>query len=132
MYTRFSDKLVQSLVSDRQFLTQGMEPCIVFINGEYWGHYELTEKVDKDYVSAHYGIPAKNIYIVKKEALEDGSEETFAEWERLWKWIRDTDFSRQENYEKLCEAPSAFTSPRTETFASVEVSSVGSMPSMIE
>ncbi len=104
MYTRFSDKLVQSLVSDRQFLTQGMEPCIVFINGENWGHYELTEKVDKDYVSAHSGIPAKNICIVKKEALEDGSEETFTEWERLWEWIKDTDFSTQENYDKLCEA----------------------------
>lgn len=103
MYTRFSDKLVQSLVSDRQFLTQGMEPCIVFINGEYWGHYELTEKVDKDYVSAHSGIPAKNICIVKKEALEDGSEETFAEWERLWQWIKDTDSSQQKNYDKLCE-----------------------------
>ncbi|MBP0974281.1 MAG: CotH kinase family protein, partial [Oscillospiraceae bacterium] len=82
-YTRFSDKLVQSLVADRQFLTQGMEPCIVFINGEFWGHYELTEKLDKDFVSDHYGIPAKNICIIKKEALEDGSEEGFADWERL-------------------------------------------------
>ena len=80
-----------------------MEPCIVFINGEYWGHYELTEKLGKDYVSVHSGIPAKNICIVKKEALEDGSEETFAEWERLWQWIKDTDFSQQENYDKLCE-----------------------------
>ncbi|MBR6996704.1 MAG: CotH kinase family protein [Ruminococcus sp.] len=101
-YTRFSDKLIQSLVSDRQFLTQGMEPCIVFIDGEFWGHYEITEKMDADFISAHCGIPAKDICIIKKEALDDGSEETFAEWEKLRKWIQDTDFSVQANYDELC------------------------------
>ncbi|MCR4646697.1 MAG: CotH kinase family protein [Oscillospiraceae bacterium] len=101
-YTRFSDKLVQSLVADRQFLTQGMEPCIVFINGEFWGHYELTEKLDKDFVSDHYGIPGKDICIIKKEALEDGSEAGFADWEQLWQWIRETDLSDQAAYDELC------------------------------
>ncbi|HOH86272.1 CotH kinase family protein [Ruminococcus sp.] len=102
-FTRFSDKLIQSLVSDRQFLTQGMEPCIVFVDGEFWGHYEITEKMDADFISAHCGVPAKDICIIKKEALDDGSEETFAEWEKLRKWIQDTDFSVQANYDELCE-----------------------------
>ena len=102
MYTRFSDKLVQSLVSDRQFLTQGMEPCIVFIDGEYWGHYEITEKMDDDFISSHYGVPAQDVCIIKKEALDDGSEETFAEWEELGRWIKSTDFSSNWAYDELC------------------------------
>ena len=101
-FTRFRDKLAQSLVSDRQFLTQGMEPCIVFIDGEFWGHYEITEKMDDNFISSHYGVPAKDICIIKKEALEDGSEETFAEWEELRKWIQETDFSVAADYDKLC------------------------------
>lgn len=101
-YTRFSDKLVQSLVSDRQILTQGMEPCILFIDGEYWGQYELTEKVDDDFVSAHYDVPAKDVCLIKKEALEHGSEDCYAEWEQLWQWIRETDFSGQAAYDRLC------------------------------
>ena len=101
-YTRFRDKLIQSLVSDRQFLTQGMEPCILFINGEYWGHYELTEKLDDKFISTHYGVPAKDVCIIKKEALDDGSEETFAEWEQLREWIKKTDFSEQSAYDELC------------------------------
>lgn len=101
-YTRFSDKLIQSLVSDRQILTQGMEPCILFIDGEFWGQYELTEKVDNKFISAHTEIPSKDICLIKKEALEDGSEEGFAEWKQLRKWIQDTDFSKQEAYEQLC------------------------------
>ena len=101
-YTRFRDKLIQSLTSDREFLTQGMEPCILFIDGEYWGQYEITEKLDEDFISSHYGVPAKDVCIIKKEALDEGSEETFAEWEQLRKWIKDTDFSEQAAYDELC------------------------------
>ena len=102
-YTRFRDKLIQSLVSDRAFLTQGTEPCILFIDGEFWGHYELTEKLDDEFISTHYGVPSKEICIIKKEALEDGSEETFTEWEQLREWILATDFSERSAYEELCQ-----------------------------
>ncbi len=103
MYTRFRDKLVQSLVSHRDFLTQGMEPCIVYLDGEFWGHYEITEKLDRTFVSAHYGVPKKEICIIKKDSFDSGSEETFKEWEELKQWISETDFSDQSEYEKLCE-----------------------------
>lgn len=101
-YTRFRDKLNQSLVADRDMLTQGMKPCVVFINGEYWGHYEITEKLDVDFIDAHYDTGKSNICIVKNEELDEGSEETFAEWEELYKWIESTDFTNTENYSQLC------------------------------
>ena len=101
-YTRFRDKLIQSLVPDRQFLTQGMEPCILFINGEYWGQYEITEKLDKSFIKAHYGIPKKDVCIIKRDELEEGSEETFEQWQELRAWINATDFSDASAYEELC------------------------------
>ncbi len=103
-YTRFSDKLVQSLTADRAFLTQGMTPCILFINGEFWGQYELTEKVDADTIHSHYGVPANDVCLIKKEALESGTEAGFQEWKQLWNWIRNTDFSQQDTYGQLCSA----------------------------
>ena len=102
-FTRFRDKLAQELVTDHDFLKQGMEPCIVFIDGEYWGHYEITEKLDDDFISSHYGVPARDICIIKKEQLYDGNEETFTEWEELREWIKNTDFSSDWAYEKLCD-----------------------------
>ena len=102
VYTRFRDKLNQSLVSDRQFLSQGMRPCIVFLNGEFWGQYEITEKQDADCIKAHYGVSKKNVCIIKKDALETGTDADEAEFEALRKWIRETDFSDRTAYEKLC------------------------------
>lgn len=102
-YTRFRDKLNQMLVGDREMLTQGMEPCVVFINGEYWGHYEITEKLDEDFIDAHYNVGASNVCIVKNQQLDEGSEETFAEWEELYQWIKSADMTNAENYRQLCE-----------------------------
>ena len=104
MYTRFRDKLNQKLCGGRAFLTQGMEPCTVFLNGEYWGHYEITEKTDDAFLKSHCGISKKDVCIIKKEALDEGKEETFAEWEQLRKWIRETDFSDSAAYDALCDA----------------------------
>lgn len=36
------------------------EPTIVFINGQYWGVYEIRERVDKDYFDYYYGVKEKN------------------------------------------------------------------------
>ncbi len=102
-YTRFRDKLNQTLVADRDMLTQGMEPCVVFINGEFWGHYEITEKLDENFIDAHYDVGKSNVCIVKNQQLDEGSEETFAEWEELYQWIKSTDLTNSENYGQLCE-----------------------------
>lgn len=102
-YTRFRDKLNQTLVADRDMLTQGMEPCVVFINGEFWGHYEITEKLDEDFIDAHYNVGKSNVCIVKNQELDEGDEETFAEWEELYQWIKSADFTNEDNYRQLCE-----------------------------
>jgi len=101
-YTRFRDKLNQSLVSDRNILTQAMEPCIVFIDGEYWGQYEITEKMDDDFIKAHYGVSKKDVCMIKNQLLEEGDTAGYDEWNQLRQWISATDFSNDENYVELC------------------------------
>ncbi len=101
--TRFRDKLNQALVADRDMLQQAMKPCIVFINGEYWGHYEITEKLSDDYVEAHYGIDKNDVCLIKNGELEEGTEADFAEWESLQNWFNSNDLSQESNYNQLCE-----------------------------
>ena len=101
--TRFRDKLNQALVSDRNFLEQAMEPCIVFINGTFYGHYEITEKLSEDYIHDHCGVKKSDVCIVKNQKLDEGDEATYQEYKELEEWIKSTDFSSSENYKKLCE-----------------------------
>ena len=100
---RFRDKLNQRLVSDRKLITQAMTPAIVFINGEYWGQYEITEKISDDFIASHYGIDKDRVTVIKNNALEDGQEESLREWKSLVSWIKETDFSDNYNYDILRE-----------------------------
>ncbi len=36
--------------------TQGYEPCVVYINGEYWGIHNMREKINEYTVAAHYDL----------------------------------------------------------------------------
>ena len=42
--TKTRDSLVQDMSSKELFLTQDSFPCIMFLNGEYWGVYNFKEK----------------------------------------------------------------------------------------
>ena len=52
----FRDTINQQLVADRDFAHQAMSECVLFIDGEFWGVYQLTEKISDDYINSHYGI----------------------------------------------------------------------------
>lgn len=103
-FARFRDRLNQTLVSDRKFLTQGMEPCILFINGEFWGQYDITERIDTDYIKAHCGVSKKDICIIKKEQLDAGPETAFDEWQALREKIAASDFSDPAVYDEICSS----------------------------
>lgn len=56
--SRIRDIVVLGLLddADADVATQAYVQCIVYLNGEYWGVYNLREKVSKHYIAQHYGI----------------------------------------------------------------------------
>ena len=100
-FSRIRDKLIQGLVKERSFATQAMEPCIVFIDGEFWGHYEITERLSDDYIESHFGVDESNVILIKNGELEDGEEGDEEEFSEFSEWIRETDFTDPANYEEL-------------------------------
>lgn len=56
--SRFKDVLIHGLMNDANvdIAVQAYVQCVVYLNGQYWGVYNLREKVSKFYVAQHYGI----------------------------------------------------------------------------
>ena len=63
--TKIRDIFCQSLVRDRAVGTQLAIPCAVFLNGEYWGLYNIQETVGTSYIEEYYGVPQDNVVIIK-------------------------------------------------------------------
>jgi len=101
-YAFLRDPFIQSLVEDRDFTTQGSEPCLVFINGEYWGLYAITEDYSDNYIQYNYDIDNKNVIMVKNWELEEGTEEDMEFYRELENAAYSLDFTDQQNYEWVC------------------------------
>lgn len=64
VWTRFNDAFQSQLIkrfneiSDNpsDVLYQEWEPVVVYLNGVYWGHYNLRERVDRFFVAQHEGL----------------------------------------------------------------------------
>lgn len=75
-FVKIKDWLVSSIIadSDLKISTQKMIPASVFIDGEYWGAYYITECFNADYVETHYGVDKDNVIIVSAMELSEGEE----------------------------------------------------------
>jgi len=64
--TYFRDGMLQDLVSHLGFDTQAYRPAIVFINGEYWGIYNIREDYNDWYITTHYDIDMSEVAILEE------------------------------------------------------------------
>ena len=97
-YAFFRDSINQSLITDRAFGCQATTECILFIDGEFWGIYQMMEKLDKNYINEHYGIKKSDIAMIKDGELEEGSDEDLSDWSGLCKGVANGTIS----YEEFC------------------------------
>lgn len=71
---KFNDTFWQSLVESTDCETKQSRPCVVYLNGEYWGLYVLEEDYDNDHFEEKYGVEKDDVIVYKgdAEALEIG------------------------------------------------------------
>jgi hypothetical protein len=98
----FRDSVAQSLVTDRAMTTQATSECILFIDGEFWGIYQLMEKYNSDYFKSHYGIKKNDVCFIKNGSLEDGNDQDLSEWNNLLGNLSRVDMTLDENYQRAC------------------------------
>ncbi len=96
------DAIIQDLCKDRAAGIQGYEPCILFINGEFWGLYNIRERVDENYFKSHYHVDKKNLTILKNSDIS-GLEELSKEFRKFCEWGASADMTNADNYAKVLD-----------------------------
>lgn len=102
-FSYLRDNINQSLVSDRGLTMQTMDECVVFIDGEFWGFYTLTEKVSDSYIKNHYGVKKKDVVIIKNNDVEEGDNEDWQDWNDTIRKYAGMNMTADENYKAFCE-----------------------------
>ena len=78
--TRMRDSVLQKLAEGTSVLYQETEVCVVYLNGEYWGHYNIREAVNPTLICLNEGWVGdenKLDYVLKNNTLLQGSDDSF-------------------------------------------------------
>ena len=102
-YGKMRDILGADMTRDCDICTMHYIPYVLFLNGEYWGFYYMTEKYDEHYIEHYYNVDKDNVVVVKQGGLEAGVPEDFSFYEDMLAFVTTADMTVEENYAKACE-----------------------------
>jgi len=97
---KMRDVIIQGLIKNPYFETQQNTYAIVFIDGEYWGIYEIYEEYNDNYIANNYDIEDENVITVKEGAIDEGNEEDIEYFNDLINFVVKNDMAIEENYQE--------------------------------
>lgn len=99
---KFRDLIIQSLAADTNATYQQAYPCVVFLNGEYWGVYCLQEKYTDRYFEQHYGVDPDEVTVLKivKDMADDA--EGLEEYRKMYSYIGSRNMEKDIYYDRVC------------------------------
>lgn len=65
---KFNDIYWQTLCESLECETKKSRPCVVYLNGEYWGLYVLEEDYSDDYFEDLHGVNKEDVIVYKGDA----------------------------------------------------------------
>lgn len=95
------DAYVQSLsqVIGLKLDERSYEPCLVYVNGQYWGVYETREKVDdNDFTEYYYDQPGESVDMIQEYGAIWADYGSTTPWWELYLFITGNDMTDPANY----------------------------------
>lgn len=91
--TLFKDAVITSLADSEGLLeVQAYRPVVLYINGEYWGVYNIREKIDEHFIATHQNVSPGSVELLT------GNGVSGAEYQELLRYIRSKGTLNDEAY----------------------------------
>lgn len=95
--SHFRDALMTGLLNDWDIDKQAYQPAHVYINGKYWGIYNLREKINRHFIADHHDIDKDSIDLLEhRGSVRRGSN---THYRRLLSYLQSHDLSVSAHYE---------------------------------
>jgi hypothetical protein len=89
-----SYEIVKNLDKNIQHLSQKT----VFLNGEYWGNYNLMNHLDNDFIGIKNGLNSSNLDIIKDEKYDFGNYQNYLS---LIDFVNQNNFNNKNSFDSL-------------------------------
>ena len=103
------DGVISTLSNNLATNFQGYRPGVAFLNGEFWGLYEIREREDDEYLAQHYGGSNNNYMLLDNPSPlgypSDYDDAQIAEYTnhymKLYNDFKNLDMSQSETYDEF-------------------------------
>ncbi len=83
------------------------EKCIIYLNGQYWGVYDIRERADDhDYCDYYYGQDKYHLYYILlwgSTWAEYGGATAMTAWDNFYSWIMSHNMADQADFDYVTE-----------------------------
>ena len=105
------DAFMQSTAAGLNVDIMATASTLVFINGEFWGVYNVRERYSPEYVESHYGVNKDNVAVIESDysqvhtntnadfVLSSGVEGDQDHFNEMVQYMRDHNLADQEHYD---------------------------------
>jgi len=100
--TFFRDALQHSLVLNKIDIDcQAYQPSVIFLNGEYWGIYNIRDKINSDYIGSLHNLNPDDIDLLEYElgssmpVVMEGNADNY---NLFYNYVKETDLSQEDHY----------------------------------
>ncbi len=96
---KFLDAFLEEAARERESVcVQGTKPCAVFLNGEYWGLYNIRERYNAEYLAARFGVDPDGVMLVKAGNAVTLPQETMEAYNYMLDVVTQCDLSYEDTY----------------------------------
>ncbi|KAG4102212.1 hypothetical protein H8356DRAFT_984447 [Neocallimastix lanati (nom. inval.)] len=103
-FDRMRESIVQHGLKESPVLaTLDNSKGVLFLDGEFWGLYDISEKSSDVYIETNYGIPKENVALIKNYELEEGTEDDLKDFTNLIEYCEKNDLTDEANYNYVAD-----------------------------
>ena len=103
VFLKVKDWLTARLMENQEIIPQHYRPFCLFLDGEYWGNYWLTEAFDEHLFAGVYGLNPENVVVIKNNSVKAGTSDDKDVFEEMKSFITSNNLSLPEN-EKILDS----------------------------
>ena len=92
------DGFMTSLFNNIDIDIQGYRPMLVYLNGQFWGLYNLREKVNEHFIASHHAVDPDEIDLIESQTANEGSIDNY---EELINFVNQSDMTNSLVFDSL-------------------------------
>ncbi|NNE55063.1 MAG: hypothetical protein HKN32_03510, partial [Flavobacteriales bacterium] len=75
--SKIQDAFFNRLIKDTHTDRMGYEPCVMYMNGDFWGLYGIREKIDETYLESNHNVDPDALDLLNGFGVLAGNDETY-------------------------------------------------------